>query len=158
MFLTTSLLLFACGSWPGPDGGPTPTPTATPNPTTEVKITKPREDDKVKQTDMTKGNSQNIPSGQVIWIVVFVHKVGRYYPQNQPADVQANGDWDSVTYFGGPRDSGLDCDAIAVLADDAGQKAFNRYLTDAKDKNDWPGLERLPDGAKIYSRVSVKRE
>jgi hypothetical protein len=49
-------------------------------------------------------------------------------------------------------------DAIAVLADGASQTAFNNYLAEARDKKDWRGLEELPAGAKIYSRVTVTRE
>lgn len=153
VLLITLLMLGAC-HWPTGKNGSTPTPT----PTTEVKIVAPPDRGKVKQTEMVKGTSRNIPSGQIIWVVVFVHKAGQYYPQNQPADVQSDGDWASVTYFGIPSDVGLMFDAIAVLADDASQTAFNNYLTEARDKNNYAGLEKLPVGAKIYSRVTVTRE
>ena len=157
LLLTTSLLLSAC-RWPEVKDGATPSPTPTVTPPTEVNITVPHEGGKVKQTEMVKGTSRSIAGGQVIWVVVFVHKAGMYYPQNQPADIQANGDWTSVTYFGVPTDVNMTFDAIAVLADQAGQKAFNTYLGEARNKNDYPGLERLPDGVKIYSRVSVTRQ
>ena len=147
VLLTTSLMLGAC-HWPDGKNGPS----------TEVKITSPPDRGRVKQTDMVKGTSRNIPNGQVIWVVVFVHNVGRYFPQNRPADVQSGGDWASVSYFGVQTDSGLLFDAIAVLADGASQTAFNNYLAEARDKKDWPGLEELPAGAKIYSRVTVTRE
>lgn len=153
VLLTTSLMLGAC-HWPDGKNGPTPTPT----PATEVKIVSPPDRGKVKQTEMVKGTSRNIPNGQVIWVVVFVHNVGRYFPQNRPADVQSDGDWASVTYFGIPTDAGLVFDAIAVLADDASQTALNNYLTEARDKKEWRGMEELPAGAKIYSRVTVTRE
>ena len=152
--LGSTLLLAACG-WPQPK--PQPTPTPTPVPTTNVKITEPSEGTKVAQTQMVKGTSQKIPDSQVVWVVLFVHNVGRYYPQNQRADIQANGDWASVSYIGVPKDIGLKFDVIAVLADKEGQNAFNKYLVDAKDKSDYAGLERLPDGATIYDRVSVTR-
>lgn len=158
--LTLSLLLAACSDLPQPatKNSPTPSPTPAATPVTEVNITSPIDGGKVTQTEMVKGTSQNIPPGQVIWVVVFVHKVGRYYPQNQPADVQSNGDWASVSYFGVEGDKDLKFDALAVLADNTGQKAFNKYLSEARDKNDYPGLERIPDGVKIYSRVSVTRQ
>ena len=156
--MIASLLFSSC--WPRPEqrNVPNASPTATATPSTEVNIKVPSEGSKVKQTEMVRGTSQNIPAGNVIWMVVFVHDVGRYFPQNQPADVRANGDWDSVTYFGIPSDKSLKFDAIAVLADGGGQLAFNNYLAEARDKNAWPGLERLPEGAKIYGRVSVTRE
>jgi hypothetical protein len=158
--LTISLLLLSCSDWPEAQNknvpGPTPPPTATPS--ADVKITSPHDGGKVNQTEMVKGTSSNVPSGNVIWVIVFVHKVGRYYPQNQPADIQSNGDWASVSYFGVATDTGLKFDAIAVLADDKGQKAIQDYLSNARDKNDYAGLERLPDGVKIYNRVSVTRQ
>jgi hypothetical protein len=123
-----------------------------------VKITQPIEQAKVEQTEMVKGTSQMIPNGQVVWVVVFVHSVGRYYPQNNPADIEPSGDWASITYIGVPSDIGLKFDLIAVLADQQAQNAFNKYLVDARDKNDYPGLARLPNGATIYDRISVIRK
>ena len=156
MFFGLTLLLSDC--WPKPGSNQTPTPVPSPTPTTSVKITQPTEGTKVEQTEMVKGTSQRIPSEQVIWVVVFVHKVGRYYPQNNPADVQASGDWASVTYIGVAADVGLKFDLIAVLADKEAQSAFNKYLVDARDKHDYPGFEHLPNGATIYDRVSTTRK
>ncbi|HEX8138348.1 MAG TPA: hypothetical protein VF544_12220 [Pyrinomonadaceae bacterium] len=123
-----------------------------------MEIKQPLEDSKVEQTEMVRGTAQNIPNGQVLWIVVFVPKVGRYYPQNNPADIQANGDWSSVTYLGVAADVGLKFDLIAVLADNQAQSAFKKYLIDARDKNNYPGLANVPNGATIYDRVSVIRK
>jgi len=156
MFFGLTLLLSQC--WPRPGSNQTPTPVPSPTPTTRVKIIQPTEGTKVEQTEMVKGTSQRIPNEQVIWVVVFVQKVGRYYPQNNPADVQASGDWTSVTYIGVPADGGLKFDLIAVLADKEAQNAFNKYLVDARNKNDYPGLEHLPNGATIYDRVSITRK
>lgn len=128
-----------------------------PPPKPSVKITQPANGAQADQTQMVRGTSQAIPNGQVIWVVVFVQKAGRYYPQNQSADIQPNGEWASVTYIGIPSDVGLKFDLLAVLADKEGQNAFNRYLVNARDRSDYPGLERLPDGATIYDRVSVTR-
>ena len=151
------LLLAAC-SFPPPKPIQTPVASQTPTPNTGLKITQPIEGGKVDQTEMVKGTSQRIPDGHVIWVVLFVQKVGRYYPQNQPADIQANGDWASVTYIGVPKDVGLKFDILAVSADKEGQNALNRYLVNARDRSDYAGLERLPNGVAIYDRVSVTRK
>lgn len=166
-----SLILTACfptpTPTPAPSGTPIPTntlvPTGTPPPTqtptvVTLQISQPIEGAKINQTETVKGNSQNIPAGSVIWIVVFLPSTGRYYPQNFPADVQANGDWTSLCYIGQANDSGLKAEFIVVLADKSAQDAFNAYLQDAKDKNDYSGLERLPAGATIYQRISVTRK
>ena len=127
-------------------------------PTTEVEITYPYNDDTVKIREMVQGTSQKIPEGQAIWIMVYSHVVGRYYPQDNPADVQANGDWTSLTSIGIEEDVNRKFDIIAVLADKRAQDAFNAYLTKAKDTNTWPGLERLLEGVTIYDRITVTRK
>src|SRR2546423_355972 len=112
-----------------------------------VKITEPAEGGLVESTQMVRGTSRAVPAGQAIWVAVFVQKVGRYYPQNQAADVQPNGGWSSLTYIGIASDVGLKFDLIAVLADREGQAAFNKYLTNARNKSNYAGLEQLPTGA-----------
>jgi len=148
-----ALVLTACV----PPSTATPTLTSPP-PTTDAKITQPTDGARIEQTETVKGTSQIVPNGSVIWIVVFLPTVGRYYPQNYPADVQANCDWSSVVYLGQAGESGLKADIIAVVADKNAQDAFNTYLKDARDKNAFPGLERIPEGATIYHRISVARK
>lgn len=129
-----------------------------PAPKPAVKITEPIEGAIVETKQMVRGTSRGVPTGQAIWVVVFVHDVTRYYPQNQFADVQANGGWSSMTSIGIPTDVGLKFDLIAVLADSEGRTAFNNYLINAKNKNDYPGLEQLPPGVTVYDRISVTRK
>jgi hypothetical protein len=136
---------------------PTPTATITPTLATAIKITYPTEGSKVEQIETVKGSSQAIPDGSVIWLVVFVPSVGRYFPQNRFADMLANGTWTSVVYIGQPGESGLKADVVAVLADKDAQAAFDGYLKNAMDKQDYPGLEQLPEGAVQHVRVSVVR-
>ena len=132
--------------------------TACPPIQTNVKITYPTEGSRVDQTETVKGTSQEIPNDSVIWIVVLSKKVSRYYPQNYPADLQANeGNWSSLVYIGNENDSGAEFDIIAVVADDETQNAFYEYLNDAAEKSDWPGLERLPEKTE-YDRVTVTRK
>jgi len=35
---------------------------------------------------------------------------------------------------------------------------INKYLVDARNKHDYPGLEHLPNGATIYDRASITRK
>ena len=146
-----SLLLTAC----------LPSQTVTPispTPSTDAKISQPTDGATVSQTETIKGTSQRVPDTSAIWVVVYIPSVGRYYPQNNPADIQANGNWSSVAYIGIPTDVGLKLDIIVVMADKTAQDAFNAYLKNARDKNDYPGLEQLPKGAKIYDRITVTRK
>lgn len=129
-----------------------------PTPTTKVVITYPVNLARVEQSETVRGTVERLPAGQVIWVVIFVQEVGRYYPQNRPADIEAGGKWSSLVYLGQPNDSGKRFDVIAVVANAEAQNAFNAYLADARDRGDWPGLETIPAGAMIYDRVTVTRK
>lgn len=108
----------------------------------------------VKIREMARGTSQNIPKGQVIYIIVYPHIAGRYYPQDNPVDIQVNGEWITLAFIGIEEDTGDKFDIIAVLADEMAQDAFNVYFT----QSTWGGFENLPKGALIYCRVTVTRE
>jgi hypothetical protein len=129
-----------------------------PEPSTEVEISYPYNQSQVERTETIRGTSQAIPDGSVIWVVAIPQQVGRYYPQNYPADVEAQGNWSSITYIGIEGDGGKKFDILAVVADRTAQDAFNAYLADARDKSDWPGLEKLPEGATVYARITVTRK
>ena len=122
-----------------------------------VKITYPSDGSEVEGEVTVRGTSQNIPEGQVIWIVIYVHEVRRYFPQDLPADVQANGDWESPVIIGIEEDIGKRFDIIVVLVDQEAQDEFNEYLEKWKGKYPSPGLERLPEGVVIYERITVTR-
>ena len=140
---------------------PTSPPTPSPTPSVkayEVEITYPYDGATVEIRETVRGTSQKIPEGQAIWIMVYPHVIGRYYPNNDPVGVQANGDWTSLTSIGIEEDVNRKFDIIAVLVDKRAQDAFNAYLKQAKDTQTWPGFERLPEGATIYVRIIVTRK
>lgn len=128
-----------------------------PPPSTEVAITYPINLARVDQTEVVRGTFQGLPTGKTIWIVLLIPEVGRYYPQNRPADLEAANRWSSLVYIGVPSDTGKRFDILAVVADTGAQNAFNAYLADARDRSDWAGMEALPEGAVIYDRITVTR-
>ena len=124
----------------------------------EIKITYPYDGATVEIREIVRGTSQKIPEGQAIWIIVYPHLVDRYYPQNNSADVQANGDWTSNTSISIEEDVNRKFDIIAVLADKRAQDAFEAYIKQAKDTKTWPGLGKLIEGTTIYDRITVMRK
>ena len=132
--------------------------TVIPPPPPEIEITYPHDNDTVEISETVEGTSQNIPEGQVIWIVVYPHPVDRYYPYNDPADIQVNGEWASLVVIGVEEDAGMKFDIIAVLADESAQDTFDAYLKQAEATNNWSGLDAIPSGAVIYGRVTVTRK
>ena len=127
-------------------------------PRPKVEITYPYDGANVEIGEIVRGTSEKIPKGQAIWIIVYPYLFDRYYPQNNPADVQANGDWISLTFIGIEEDVNRKFDIIVVLADKMAQDAFNAYHKQSKDTDTWPGLERLPEGVTIYDRITVMRK
>jgi hypothetical protein len=154
--LLLGLVAVACFGPPEPNSngnGPTPTPM------TEIKITYPATGGVVNQTgEVVRGMSKNVPAGQKIWVVVFVHEVTRYYPQNNPAKLNADGTWDSPTSFGVAKDTGDKFDALAVTVDAKAEADIRGYLQTARDRNDYPGFEELPAGAVTQDTVTVTRK
>ena len=123
-----------------------------------VKITYPTSGGYVQVREVVRGASQNVSHDRQIWVVVYVHSVNRYYPQDGPADVQANGDWARQAQMGLEKESGHVFDIVAVVADKKAQDVFLGYLQQAKEKSSYEGIERLPDGAIIYDRIKVTRQ
>jgi hypothetical protein len=129
------------------------------NSTAEVRITEPTAGNTVEMREVVKGASRKIPAGRVIWVVIYSQAVGRYYyPQDNPADVQANGGWASPGYIGIYQDTGKKFDVIAMLANKETQDEIKAYLAKARENHLWPGLERIPGSAVIYDRVTVVRK
>ncbi len=124
----------------------------------EVEITYPYDGANVEISETVRGTSEKIPEGHAIWIVVYPHLVDRYYPQNNSADVQANGDWTSNTSIGIEEDVNRKFDIIAVLADKRAKAAFEAYIKQAKDTKKWTGLGKLIEGTTIYDRITVTRK
>lgn len=127
-------------------------------PKPKIEITYPYDGANVEIREMVRGTSEKIPEGQAIWIVVYSHVVDRYYPQNNSADVQANGDWTSLTSIGIEEDVNRKFDIIVVLADKRAQDAFEAYIKQAKDTKTWSGLGKLIEGTTIYDRITVMRK
>jgi hypothetical protein len=109
--------------------------------------------------DTVRGTSKNLSPGQEIWLVVVVQGSGRFYPQEGPISVQADGDWASPSVFLGVKnDSGKKFHILAVLATQEAGNAFAKHLEEGGQTDNYPGLQRLPAGAVEYDRVTVTRE
>jgi hypothetical protein len=127
-------------------------------PAPDIEITYPLNNSAVGLQEVVRGTSQRISRKQEIWLVVYPHSVGLYYPQNGPADMQIKGDWASLAIIGVKENTGATFDIIVVLADEAAQDTFNAYLSKSQADGLWKGLDGLPSGAVIYDRVTVTRK
>lgn len=129
-----------------------------PEPATDAAITYPIDLAEVNQTETVRGTVQGLPSEHVIWVAVVPLEVGRYYPHDRPADIEAHDKWSSLAYIGIPADTGKRFDILVLVANHQAQGAFTAYLADAEGRSDWAGMESLPVGAVIYDRITVTRK
>ena len=125
------------------------------NPQPTIQIISPNNGDGVDISINVQGTSQNIPTGQVIWVIV--HQGSLYYPMPNPAIIQNNGEWSSATIIGGKSDTGKQFDIYVVLANQTAQDQFNTYNTNSKIQGIYPGTDKLPVGAVSYCEITVIR-
>lgn len=179
--LLGGLLLFACVP-PVPEPTETPAPSDTPAPTatleppstiapistTEPTLTtipkpaidmiEPFEGAKVEHAQMVNGTSEYLPANSVIWIVVYIPSLDRYYPHKSSVQMEVGGKWASSTYIGQPDEVGLKVDLIVVLANQETQQEFKAYITASEENERYEGLAQLPSGAMIYERIAFERK
>ena len=127
----------------------TPGPVA---PSRKVTIEKPKDDGEIRHETSIQGTYSSIPDGYQIWVVVSIG--GRFYPSAK-ADLLQNGTWTATAWVGsGPdEDIGKTFGILAVLADPGASGELDKYI----QAKEWTGLDRLPAGAEICDRVTVKR-
>src|SRR6266511_4260424 len=98
--------------------GPSTTSASTTVPAPTVEITSPRSGQRVPAQGVEiRGRSSHLQGGREIWVVVVVRGIGKFYPQDGPVTIAADGDWTSLpVFFGYNRDAGRRFDALAVIA------------------------------------------
>jgi len=103
-----------------------------------------------------EGTNSCIPEGWVIWISVLPSGTDRHYPQVYATVDKEN--WIAPSIYlgdeGKPEDRERLYHIYAILADQDAHKQFLEYI----DTQNYEGLKKLPEGAKICDRREVKRE
>ena len=127
-------------------------------PKPSIQITYPEDRAEVLIDEMIKGTSDNLPDDYQIWLVLYSHPVSRYYPQDNPVEMEMTGNWSSRCHIGIQEDKAIMFDIIAVLADKNLQSEFLAYHSQSEKDNIWQGFEKLPENAKIYHRITVIRK
>jgi hypothetical protein len=124
-----------------------------------LKITQPLAGSNVTINELVEGVSTNVPVDNVIWVFVSVPNINRYYPMDNPAILQYNGEWSSQTTLGRDIDSGGQFDILVVLADIDAQNEINTYLSQNVNPPNgiYHGMPKLPSGATVFDMVRVTR-
>jgi hypothetical protein len=126
--------------------------------TPEISITFPKNNDSIEQTTRVEGTFKNVRNQDRVWVFINPIDVFRYFPQNSFADLDANGTWTSLCYFGQDRDTGKKFEIIVVLLEKEAIKQVQNYLKDSKNRQDWSGMKGIPENSIIYERKIVVRK
>jgi hypothetical protein len=127
---------------------------------TEVKITNPPDGAIVSKNVDIGLTSKDIPAGQDYWICVYPIDVKRYYIQDKrhsPIGMTITGKQSTEALIGTDEDSGIKFKLLAIVADKNAIKTIMSYLDQSNARGSWLGLEKLPDGAKIFDEITVTR-
>ncbi len=103
------------------------------------------------------GTAENVPERYELWILIYPYAASKYYPQPGGVSIQ-NGVWSTPVYIGTRDNVGEKFDIIAVLADRNARAEFTSYIINGEKNNDWPGMDKIPDGAEAYDIITVVRE
>lgn len=124
----------------------------------DIKITSPLNGTQVDIVTDIEGTGKNIPNDKFLWIIVSPHKTNDYHPAVEVTRQSGDYYFEVSVTIGTTRTVGDKYDILTVLADNKSHEEFKTYL-DTADKNQiWPGMKHLPDGVKVYDRVTVIRK
>lgn len=124
----------------------------------KVSIIYPKTNGFVEQTALIEGTHKHISKNEKLWIFINPINTNRYYPQNSFSVLDANGKWSTLVYLGQKNDVGKKFEIIAVLVKKDAIKEIKQYLIEANNKQDWAGMEKIPENALIYERIFVIRK
>jgi len=129
-----------------------PSPTVTP-PEPSVGITYPTNNSMVNLLEYVNGTSQNIPSDQKLWIVVY--DGGLYYPMVD-AVTPVNGKWSYNTPIGTASHINTTFTILTVLVNNSAQNTFKNW-TEVFDTPKHEDMGELPSGTTVCDKVTVTR-
>lgn len=113
-----------------------------------IKITEPKEGQRIDRIIEIKGTSQNIPTSHNIWVYVFAAGINKYYP-TKVIDIKENGDWRvSNIYVGAKEDYNIQFELGALVTDKEG----SLYISQHNEGE----LSVLPPGKRINVLVYRK--
>jgi hypothetical protein len=122
-----------------------------------VRVTEPAAGATVPMDATLRGTAAPLARGDSLWVVVYVPGVRRYFPQDAPIAIAADGGWSAGARVGGDTDTGTAFEVLAVAAGRKARAAFRDYLGKPPANGEWEGLAQLPEGAVEAQRIAVVR-
>lgn len=124
-----------------------------PNDSSHIEITYPKNGSKVTIEQDILGESKNIPSNKMIWIIIYSYSAEKFFPNHRPVKMDKNGNWSSHVTIGSSADFGKKFDILAFLIDDSTR---NELMAEFNSP-EFSGLLKLPTKAILHHRISVTR-
>jgi hypothetical protein len=110
----------------------------------------------VPKTFRLTGTVENFTDDDVLWAISRRWDTGKFYPQDKPCRVFADGNFDCGDYFLGNQlgaDAGKSFDLMLIHANIEAVKTFLLYQRDDITR----GLDDLPKGATVLDRAEKTR-
>ncbi|MBN2302851.1 MAG: hypothetical protein JXQ72_00140 [Anaerolineae bacterium] len=124
---------------------------------TKINIVSHQPGDTVAQVELVRGTSKNLDADESVWLVVCPRDTHEYYPQAQVYRIEPGGEWSTYALIGTADESERAYDLLAVLAGPDANAVFAAHQSDANTGMLADPLDDLPDGARVYDRISVVR-
>lgn len=128
-----------------------PSPPVASGPSAE--FTDPQSGATVNQRMMARGKSAGLKPDSSLWVFVFSIEASRFFPQAREADVQTNGNWDSLIEIGDAFASGKSFDLLVAEVDFDATVAIKEHVSLPRAD----GMSSLPRGTRAMNRIAVKR-
>lgn len=126
---------------------------------TWVTITQPKEEAYCPHACLVEGRVEKLPEDAELW-VVKEPRLSNFHPDSGPIKVEKDGAFTTTAYIGNANlgaDQGLSFPVHIIACGQVGSDYFRRYLKQAAETGDWPGLSTLK-GGKIMATVTVIRK
>lgn len=102
-----------------------------------------------------RGRSDKIPRTEKLWVFAYPLEANRYFPFQNQASVEVDGDWSSSGVIGPIDKPNIMYEFLVVGADENARYLINNYLTKSNETHQYAGLSSLSDSFNVYAKREV---
>lgn len=124
------------------------------NDSAHIEIIYPINGDQVSIYEIIKGKSKNISNDKMIWIIVYSFSSEKYFPNQNPAQIDKKGNWTSEVIIGSTADHRMRFNIYSYLIDESAKNELEKEF----NKLEFAGLEKLPSNIQLHDHISVIRK
>lgn len=102
-----------------------------------------------------RGQSNDIPRSERLWVFSHPLEANRYFPFQSHASVEVDGDWSSSGRIGPIDKPNITYEFLVIGADEDALYLINNYLAKSNETQQYLGFSSLSDSFNIYSKREV---